>query len=34
MGKILFAKMLNAVFPNIGPHKNSNHTVSGIYLLR
>jgi hypothetical protein len=34
LGKILFGKMLNAVFPNIGPHKNSACTVSGIYLLR
>ena len=34
LGKILFGKMLNAVFPNIGPHRNSNHTATGIYLLR
>ena len=34
IGKILFGKMLNAVFPNIGPHKNAQSTVSGIYLLR
>ena len=33
LGKILFAKMLNVVFPNIGPHKNT--TSSGFtYLLR
>jgi hypothetical protein len=33
LGKILFGKMLNAVYPNIGPHR---HTVSGmlLYLLR
>jgi hypothetical protein len=34
IGKILFGKMLNAVFPNVGPHKNAQSTVSGIYLLR
>ena len=34
LGKILFGKMLNAVYPNIGPHKNMNHTASGLYLLR
>ena len=34
LGKILLAKLLNAVYPNIGPHKNTNHTVSGLYLLR
>ena len=34
LGKILFAKMLNSVFPNIGPHKNGACTVSGLYLLR
>ena len=33
-GKILFAKLLSAVYPNIGPHKNMNHTASGLYLLR
>jgi len=33
LGKILFAKMLNAVYPNIGPHKNT--TSSGfMYLLK
>jgi hypothetical protein len=33
LGKILFGKMLNGVFPNIGPHKNT--TSSGFtYLLR
>ena len=30
LGKILFGKMLNAVFPNIGPHKNSTHTANGL----
>ena len=34
LGKILFAKMLNAVFPNVGPHRNGACTVSGLYLLR
>jgi hypothetical protein len=34
LGKILFGKMLNAVFPNIGPHRNVSSTVSGLYLLR
>jgi hypothetical protein len=34
LGKILFGKMLNAVFPNIGPHRNVSNTVSGLYLLR
>ncbi len=34
LGKILFGKMLNAVFPNIGPHVDSTSTVSGLDLLR
>ena len=34
LGKTTFGKMLNSVFPNIGPHKNSACTVSGIYLVR
>jgi hypothetical protein len=34
LGKILFGKMLNAVYHNIGPHKNGACTVSGLYLLR
>ncbi len=34
LGKTTFGKMLNAVFPNIGPHTNGIHTVSGIYLLK
>ena len=33
LGKILFGKMLNAVFPNIGPHKNTTSTAF-VYLLR
>ena len=34
LGKNTFGKMLNSVFPNIGPYKNTTCTVSGIYLLR
>lgn len=34
LGKIMFGKMLNAVYPNIGPHKNGACTVSGLYLVR
>jgi hypothetical protein len=33
LGKILFGQMLNAVFPNIGPHKNTTSTAF-FYLLR
>lgn len=34
LGRNTFAKMLNIVFPNIGPHNNRDNTVSGIYLLK
>jgi hypothetical protein len=34
LGKILFAKMLNVVYPNVGPHRNTTNTISGMYLLR
>ena len=34
LGKIKLAQMLSAVYPGIGPHRNSDNTVSGIYLLR
>ena len=34
LGKILFGKMLNALYQNIGPHRNSAGTVSGLYLIR
>ena len=34
LGKTTFGKMLNSLFPNIGPHKNRACTVSGLYLLR
>jgi hypothetical protein len=33
LGKILFGKMLNAVFPHVGPHKNTASSAS-LYLLR
>jgi hypothetical protein len=34
LGRNTFAKLLSSVYPNVGPHKNLNHTVSGLYLLR
>jgi hypothetical protein len=34
LGKIKFAQMLSAVYPGIGPHRNSDNTVSGLFLLR
>ncbi len=37
LGKIKFAQMLSAVYPGppaIGPHRNSDSTVSGLFLLR
>jgi len=34
LGRNKFAAMLSAVYPGIGPHKNSPSTVSGLYLLR
>ena len=34
LGRNTFGKMLNAVWPNIGPHKNGACTISGLYLLR
>ena len=34
LGKILFAKMLNVVYPNVGPHRNTTNTASCFYLLR
>jgi hypothetical protein len=34
LGKILFCKMLQVIYPGIGPHKNAASTVSGLYLLR
>ena len=34
LGRNKFSQMLSAAYPGIGPHKNLNHTVSGLYLLR
>jgi hypothetical protein len=34
MGKTTVGKMLGAVYPGIGPHKNASSTVTGLYLLR
>ena len=34
LGRSTFGKMLNALYNNIGPHKNGECTVSGLYLLR
>jgi hypothetical protein len=34
LGRNTFAKLLSSIYPNVGPHKNSNHTVSGLFLLR
>ena len=34
LGRNTLAKMLNAVYPSIGPHRNTTNTISGIYLLR
>jgi len=34
LGRNKFAKMLNAVFPNIGPYRNTTNTISSLYLLR
>jgi hypothetical protein len=34
IGKTTFGKMLSAVYPGIGPHRNGACTVSGLYLLR
>ena len=34
LGRNTFGKMLNAVYNNIGPHKNGAATISGLYLLR
>ena len=34
LGRNKFAQMLSAVYPGIGPHKNTASTVNGLYLLR
>ena len=33
LGRNTFAKMLNEVYPNIGPHRNTNSSA-WVYLLR
>ena len=34
LGRNKFAAMLNAVYQNIGPHRNKENTVTSLYLLR
>jgi hypothetical protein len=34
LGRNTFAKMLNAVYTHIGPHRNTTNTTSSLYLLR
>jgi hypothetical protein len=34
LGRNTFAKMLGAVFPNVGPHRNAEGTIKGLYLVR
>lgn len=34
LGRNTFAKLLGSIYPNVGPHKNTSHTVSGLFLLR
>ena len=34
LGRNTFGKMLSALWPNIGPHRNGAATISGLYLLR
>ena len=34
LGRNKFAQLLSAVYPGIGPHKNTSSTVRGLYLLR
>lgn len=34
LGRNKFAAMLNAVYQNIGPHRNKESTVTSLYLLR
>jgi hypothetical protein len=34
LGRNKFAAMLNSIFPNIGPYRNTTNTVSSLYLLR
>jgi hypothetical protein len=34
LGRNTFGKILSEVYPNIGPHRNSAGTVSGLYCIR
>jgi len=34
LGRNKFAAMLNAVYQNVGPHRNKENTVTSLYLLR
>ena len=34
LGRNKFAAMLNSVYPNVGPHRNKENTVTSLYLLR
>jgi len=34
LGRNKFAAMLNAVYHNIGPHRNKENTITSLYLLR
>jgi hypothetical protein len=34
LGRNKFAAMLNSIFPNIGPYRNTTNTVTSLYLLR
>jgi hypothetical protein len=34
LGRSTLAKMLNSVYPSIGPHRSTTNTTSGMYLLR
>jgi hypothetical protein len=34
LGKTNFASMLRSIYANVGPHKNTANTATGIYLLR
>ena len=34
LGRNTIGRMLNEIYPNIGPYRNSAGTVSGLYLLK
>ena len=34
LGRNKFAQMLSSVYPGIGPHRNTEGTVKGLYLVR